>query len=435
MEKVEQEKIATGRTSLLDLVKVVYEFKPSHKNKQKIKEELREKVEEWDRSGEVLESHEYNFSEPLSKLCGLFFGLEDLVKIEFLGPLLHTFMSNKILFEAEIQNIIHKVLMYKQYDIPLLIVGETGTGKELMARGIHRMSHRWRKNFLPVNCAAISKGLLESELFGHERGAFTGAIDKRIGILEAANGGTVFLDEIDKADKALQEQLLRTIDQREIKPIGSNRPRSIDVRFLAATQPGNLENILTDLKYRLGFPRMIRLSNLNERLRETKLWFPNPVIQNSLKEALNKIESEETITISYEANSILINHDKYEGNYRELESILTDAIISATSDGRTEIQEKDLTMLKEIDATLEPSEAKEMDQQPLPFAMLKAAEDCKLKDIIPYADKVKALIVKHKLNSIKRSGGNKKSQLISEGVLAKEYQNYNKKFRNITRGL
>jgi DNA-binding NtrC family response regulator len=436
MEKVQEEKIATTRTSLLDLVRVVVEGEPFATNNQKRIKELRDRLKGWDKSGGLGPYHDdFDLLELLSELVTLFKGLEDLAKIEFMGPLLRAITVDKKLIEAEIKNIVTKVHTYSGYDIPLLIVGETGTGKELIAHEIHSMSHRSKNKFLPVNCAAISENLLESELFGHEKGAFTGATVKRIGILEEANEGTVFLDEIDKAGEPLQGRLLRTIEQGEIKPIGSNKPRSIDVRFLAATQPGNLENILSDLTWRLGYPRMIRLSNLNELLRKTQLWFPNPVIRNSLKEAMRKIKVEETITISHEANSILVNHGKYKGNYRELESILTDAIISATNDGRTEIQEKDLMILNEINALLEPIEAKEMEQQTLPLDILKEAEDCKLKDIIPYADKLKKLIVKHKLNSINRSGGNIKSQLRSEGVPSKEYQNYWKKFRNIGRGL
>ena len=152
---------------------------------------------------------------------------------------------------------------------PCLILGETGTGKELVARAIHRLSRRKDGPFIKVNCAAIPTGLLESELFGHEKGAFTGAVSQKIGRMELAHGGTLFLDEVGEIPLELQPKLLRVLQDQEFERLGSNRTIKVNLRLVAATNRDlakgmALHEFRSDLFYRLSvFP--IRVPLLSER--------------------------------------------------------------------------------------------------------------------------------------------------------------------------
>src|SRR5688572_19092676 len=163
---------------------------------------------------------------------------------------------------AAVRDVLGRIVRIAPTDTTVLITGESGTGKELVARAIHANSLRAEKPFVPVNCAAITETLLESELFGHVRGAFTGAISARKGLFEEANGGTFFFDEIAETAPSFQAKLLRAIQEGEIRRLGDNKPVLVDVRIIAATNQDLQESIAEkrfrqDLFYRLAVARFI----------------------------------------------------------------------------------------------------------------------------------------------------------------------------------
>ena len=211
-------------------------------------------------------------------------------------------------------------------DSTVLITGESGTGKELVAKAIHLLSKRKDKNFIPINCGAIPKDLIESELFGYRKGAFTGANSNRIGRFGAANEGTVFLDEIGELPLEMQVKLLRVLQENEIQPIGSNSPEKIDVRVIAATNKdlGKLidENkFREDLYYRLNVIH-IHLPPLRERREDIDI-----LIDYFFRKYTEKYEkSDKVIGIAEETKFILKNYS-WPGNVRELENCIERLIV------------------------------------------------------------------------------------------------------------
>src|SRR6266853_3432327 len=176
---------------------------------------------------------------------------------------------------SALRQVLHLVEMVATSDATVLLLGETGTGKELIARAIHERSRRQMETFLTLNCAAIPSSLFESELFGHERGAFTGAYMQKAGRLELADRGTMFLDEVGDMPLEVQPKLLRTLQERAYERVGSSRTKKVDVRLVAATNR-NLEEMMaerqfrSDLYYRLNvFP--IRIPPLRERREDISL--------------------------------------------------------------------------------------------------------------------------------------------------------------------
>lgn len=204
-------------------------------------------------------------------------------------------------------------------NITVSITGETGTGKEVIAKAIHYNSNRKKKPFVAVNIAAIPTSLLESELFGHEKGSFTGAIAKRVGKFEEANGGTIFLDEIGEMDISLQAKLLRVIQEREVIRIGGNKVVKLDVRIITATHRDlskrMAENLFReDLYYRLlGLP--IHLPPLRERENDVIL------ISKFLADNFVKDNGMPKLSFTKEAKEKLLNYH-YPGNIRELKAII-----------------------------------------------------------------------------------------------------------------
>jgi formate hydrogenlyase transcriptional activator len=206
----------------------------------------------------------------------------------------------------------------------VLVLGETGTGKELIARAIHNLSPRRDRTFIKVNCAAIPAGLLESELFGHERGAFTGAITQKIGRFELADGGTLFLDEVGDLPLELQPKLLRVLQEQEFERLGSTRTQRVDVRVVAATNQ-DLSKLVadktfrSDLYYRLNvFP--IQIPPLRERREDVPLL---------VRYFVQKFSRRQNKTVSYipsDAMDALVNYN-WPGNVRELENLIERAVL------------------------------------------------------------------------------------------------------------
>ena len=210
----------------------------------------------------------------------------------------------------------------------VLVRGESGTGKEIVAQTIHSLSPRSRGPFVPVNCGGIPENLLESELFGHEKGAFTGAIGRRIGRFELARGGTLFLDEIGDMPRQLQVKLLRVLQTRQFERLGGNHVISADVRIIAATNQ-DLEQLVEqndfreDLYYRLNVISLF-LPPLRER-REDVL----PLAQHFLKEVGAKLHRPAK-AFHADADALLLRHD-WPGNIRELENAVEHAVVLATT--------------------------------------------------------------------------------------------------------
>jgi two-component system response regulator HydG len=209
-------------------------------------------------------------------------------------------------------------------DTTVLITGETGTGKELVARALHAHSARARANFLTVNCAALPEGLLESELFGHTRGAFTGAVNDKPGLFEAASAGTLFLDEIGDMSLALQQRLLRALEEREVRRIGALRPTAVDVRIVAATHRDLRHEVACgrfreDLFYRLNV-FTIGLPPLREHRADI------PLLVESRLAALRR--ERRRLTCSPLAMRMLRSYG-WPGNVRELMAALESAAIRA----------------------------------------------------------------------------------------------------------
>lgn len=239
-------------------------------------------------------------------------------------------MFEEIVGSSEaLRKVLSQVAKVAKADSTVLISGETGTGKELIARAIHRQSNRSKRAFIRVNCAAIPPSLIASELFGHEKGAFTGALLRRLGRFESADGGTIFLDEIGELPPETQITLLRVLQEREFERVGSSQPISVDVRVLAATNR-NLEAAVAsgafrrDLYYRLNvFP--IRIPSLRERRDDIRL-LVEYLIERYTKKAGKKIRNLNKRTLE------LFQSYDWPGNIRELQNVVERAVILCDGD-------------------------------------------------------------------------------------------------------
>lgn len=222
----------------------------------------------------------------------------------------------------------------------ILILGESGTGKEVIAKFIHQCSLRKDENFVAVNCQVFSDSLLESELFGHEKGAFTGAVEKRIGRFEEADKGTLFLDEIGEIHPHIQVKLLRAIENKSIERIGSNKKISIDLRLMSATNKDLYKNIekgefREDLFYRIN-TIIVEIPPLRERKEDIPSFikFFLNIFKNEMKKNIDSVENS--------LMEILMNYD-YPGNIRELKNIIERLVVLSDSNI---LRKKDLPIIK-----------------------------------------------------------------------------------------
>ena len=223
-----------------------------------------------------------------------------------------------------LQHVLKEIETVATTDSTVLIYGETGTGKELIARAVHNLSNRRSNSFVNLNCAAIPTGLLESELFGHEKGAFTGAITQRVGRFELANRGTIFLDEVGELPLELQPKLLRVLQEREFERLGGTRTFRTDARLIAATNrdPETMvreQKFRSDLYYRLNvFP--IRVPALRERPEDI------PLLVRHFVQEFNRRNNRAIDTIPSETMEALLRYH-WPGNIRELQNVIERAVI------------------------------------------------------------------------------------------------------------
>lgn len=215
------------------------------------------------------------------------------------------------------------------FDVSVLVTGESGTGKELCARALHYNSLRQDGPFVAENCGALPDELLESELFGHKKGAFTGAVDDRIGLFESANDGTIFLDEIGDISPAFQLKLLRVLQEKEIRPLGSNKRRPVDVRILAATNKNLEEEVREgrfrqDLYYRLA-TFTIKLPPLRDRLEDIP-YLTAYLLEESMKELGKRVEGVTSETMD------CLQKYQWPGNVRELQNEIKRMLVLAQND-------------------------------------------------------------------------------------------------------
>jgi DNA-binding NtrC family response regulator len=254
--------------------------------------------------------------------------LSDKIK-ELKGILEEGFSFCNIIGKSKLmKNVFDRIKKYSKVNVNVLIQGESGTGKELVAKALHSNSERGGQPFVAINCSAIPENLLESELFGHVKGAFTGATESQKGVFEQAHGGTLFLDEIAEMPYALQAKLLRVLETWEVKPLGSDRVRKVDIRLISATNQDIIEFInkkqfREDLFYRIATVT-INIPPLRNHREDIPL-----LVNHYLSILSNKFEKK--FNISTEALDTLM-HNIWKGNVRELENVLEQASLSTSTD-------------------------------------------------------------------------------------------------------
>jgi len=268
--------------------------------------------------------------------------------------------SNIVARSEKMQRVLEQVLRIARTESTIYIYGDSGTGKELVAKAVHFISERSDKAFVDINCAAIPESLLESELFGHEKGAFTGAVRTRGGLFTQANGGTIFLDEIGDMPLSIQAKLLRVLQERRFYPVGGKEPIEVDVRLIVATNKDLEEEVKKgrfreDLFYRIHVIP-IHLPSLNDRKEDIP-----PLVDHFLK-IFTKDMNKKIKGLTPQAMQILMMKD-WPGNVRQLQNTIEYAVAMAQEDYITEdllqhqkeISDDELKPLKEAKANFEKS--------------------------------------------------------------------------------
>jgi PAS domain S-box-containing protein len=263
------------------------------------------------------------------------------------------------------QEVFRRLRLAAQSDVTVFISGESGTGKELAARAIHALSDRKEHPFIAVNCSAIPETLLESELFGHVKGSFTGAVRDKVGMFQTADGGTLFLDEIGDLSPLIQLKLLRVIQEREIRRVGDEKPVNVNVRLLTATNR-DLKSLVEEGEFREDFYYRIHVFEIHlPPLRERREDIPL-LIEFFLQE-LSEQQNKQVTGIARDALQVMMQYS-WPGNVRELRNALEHAFV--TVDGETislfdlppEMREPEHTTAPEQPASLAPEELKEKKQ-------------------------------------------------------------------------
>jgi DNA-binding NtrC family response regulator len=246
------------------------------------------------------------------------------------GGHLETVLAGRVVSDPAMTALYDQAARAAASNISVLILGETGVGKEVLARAIHARSPRASRAFLGLNCAALPESLLESELFGHERGAFSGANQARKGLFESADGGTVFLDEVGELPASMQVKLLRVLEDKSVLPVGGRSPRSIDVRFVAATNRDPEQDVAhgrfrQDLLYRLnGF--VLTIPPLRDRRSEIL-----PLAQLFAAEASRQVGRNAAPRVAPDTIERLEGY-RWPGNVRELKNVIERAVVLASGD-------------------------------------------------------------------------------------------------------
>jgi two-component system NtrC family response regulator len=288
---------------------------------------------------------------------------------------------DSIIYQSpEMEKVLSTVARVAKSKASVLIRGESGTGKEIVARAIHQASARADKPMVTVNCAALTESLLESELFGHEKGAFTGAVKQHLGRFEQADGGTLFIDEVGDIPPATQVKLLRAIQQGEFERVGGNETLKVDVRIVAATHR-NLENMIRENQFREDLFYRINVIGIEiPPLRERKEDIP--VLIRHFLDKFSKENGKKIKGISKETMDILMKYS-YPGNIRELENIIESSVVLA--------REEIITTADLPSGIYQPPES----------AMLNANDFS-----IPYPEKVMAFEKSLIINALKEKKGN-----------------------------